>query len=198
MESLLTNFSETHRLLSYLILFLSMFIEGEVVLLLAGVLSHKGYLDIFDIIITAFIGAVLHDLVYWSIGRKLSKTNKKNFLFINLEKIESFLRRLKINNSLYIFISKFAWSLNRIVLMANGYLGISVKDLLRYTIPACLIWSITFVSIGYIFAFETDILKKDLKTASLFIISFIIAVIILENFLRKAIEKGISRQSQKM
>lgn len=43
MESLLTNFSETHRILSYLIVFFSMFIEGEVVLLLASVLSHKEY-----------------------------------------------------------------------------------------------------------------------------------------------------------
>jgi len=80
-----------------------------VVLLLAGVLSHKGYLDIFDVIMIAFVGAVFHDLCYWLIGKNLISKNKKKFLFINLEKIENFLRRLRINNSLYIFISKFAW-----------------------------------------------------------------------------------------
>jgi len=194
MESLLTNFSETHRILSYLIVFFSIFIEGEVVLLLAGVLSHKGYLDIFDVIMIAFVGAILHDLLYWSIGKKLSKTNKKKFLFVNLEKLGNFLCRLRVSNGLYIFISKFAWNLNRIVLMASGYLKVSAKELLRYSVPASLIWSVSLVSMGYIFAFETDILKKDLKTAGLFMAGFIIAIIILENLLRKMIEKRANKQ----
>ena len=195
MESLLTNFSETHRILSYLIVFFSIFIEGEVVLLLAGVLSHKGYLDIFDVIMIAFIGAILHDLLYWSIGRKLSKTNKEKFLFVNLEKLGNFLCRLRVSNGLYIFISKFAWNFNRIVLMASGYLKVSAKELLRYSIPASLIWSTTLVSMGYIFAFEFDILKKDLKTAGLLLLGFVVGIIVLENLLRKMIERRANKPS---
>ena len=189
MESLLTNFSETHRIISYLIIALAILIEGEVVLVLAGVLSHKGYLDIFDVIFFAFAAAVIHDLIYWSIGKKLSASGKKRFLFINLEKVKRFLEKAKINNGLYVFISKFVWNLNRIALIANGYLKMPVKELLRYSIPACLIWSITFVSIGYVFAFETDILKKDLKTAAILLASFIVAIVILENLFRKIVEK---------
>jgi len=193
MESLLTNFSETHRLFSYLIIFFSIFIEGEVVLLLAGVLSHKGYLDIFDVIMIAFVGAVFHDLCYWLIGKNLISKNKKKFLFINLEKLTSLLTRLGNNLGLYIFISKFAWGLNRLVLIASGCLKFSLNELLRYSLPASLVWSTTFVSIGYIFAFELNIIKKDLFTAGLFITGFIILIIILENILRKIIERGISK-----
>ncbi|MDP3015393.1 MAG: VTT domain-containing protein [bacterium] len=189
MESLLTNFSETHRIISYLIIALAILIEGEVVLILAGILSHKGHLDIFNVILFAFAAAVIHDLIYWSIGKKLSASGKKKFLFINLEKIKGFLEKTKINNGLYVFISKFTWNLNRIMLITNGYLKMPIKELLRYSIPACLIWSITFVSIGYVFAFETDVLKKDIKTAALLLMSFIIIIVILENILRKIVEK---------
>ena len=164
-------------------------------MLLAGVLSHKGYLDIFNVIMIVFVGSVLHDLLYWSIGKKLARINKKKFLFVNLEKLGNFLCRLKVNNGLYIFISKFAWNLNRIVLMANGYLKVSAKELLRYSIPACLIWSVTLVSMGYIFAFETDILKKDLKTAGLLLAGFIVVIIVLENLLKKIIKKIASKPS---
>ncbi|MEK9168474.1 MAG: VTT domain-containing protein [Patescibacteria group bacterium] len=189
MESLLMNFSETHRIISYFIIALAILIEGEVVLILAGILSHKGYLDIFDVIFFAFAASVIHDLIYWSIGKKLSASGKKKFLFINLEKIKEFLEKAKINNGLYVFISKFAWNLNRVALITSGYLKMPVKELLRYSIPASLIWSIVFVSIGYIFAFETDVLKKDIKTAAILLTGFIILIVVLENLFRKIVEK---------
>ncbi len=195
MESLLTNFSETHRIISYLIIALAILIEGEVVLILAGILSHKGYLDIFNVILFVFAAAIIHDLIYWSIGKKLSASGKKRFLFINLEKIKEFLEKTKINNGFYIFISKFAWNLNRVVLIINGYLKTPVKELLRYSVPASLIWSIVFVSIGYIFALETDFLKKDLKTAAFLLMGFIIIIVVLENLLRKIIEKRTKKDN---
>lgn len=194
MESLLTNFSETHRILSYLIIFFSIFIEGEIILLLAGVLSHKGYLDIFDVMIIASVATVLHDLLYWSIGQKISKSNREKIWCFNLGKIKRFLEKIKASNGLYIFISKFTWNLNRIILITSGYLKMPLKELLRYSAPASLVWSITFVSLGYVFAFETDILKKDLKTASLLLLGFVMAIIILENLLRKMIEKRANKQ----
>lgn len=189
MESLLVNFSEIHRFLAYAIIFLAVLIEGEIILLLAGVLSRNGYLDIFDAITVAFAAAIIHDLIYWQIGKKLFESNRKRFLFINLEKTASFLERLKVNDGLYIFISKFAWSFNKVILVASGYLQVPLKELLRYSWLAALIWSITFVSLGSIFAYKTDILKKDLKIAALFIISFIAVIIIFENIIQRMIKK---------
>ena len=189
MEAILTNFSETHRIFAYLIIFFSIFIEGEIILLLAGVLSHKGYLDISDVIVVAFVAAVLHDILYWSIGGRLLKTAKQKFLFINLEKIKSFLDKFKIGNGLYIFISKFAWSFNRITLIASGYIKMPLSELLRYSITASIIWSVTLVSLGNIFASETHVLKRDIKTASLLLTGFIVIIVILENLFRKALEK---------
>jgi len=189
MESLLTNFSETHRILSYLIIFFGMFVEGEVILLLAGVLSHRGYLDVFDVMMIASIGAILHDVLYWSIGIKFSRASKGKFLFINLEKTKEFLEKVNFNNGLYIFISKFSWNLNRLALITSGYLKTPIKSLLRYSVPAGIIWSITFTSLGYVFAFETSLLRKDIATAGIFLAIFIVAVIILEVFLKKLLIK---------
>ena len=160
---------------------------------MAGVLSQKGYLDMFEVIMIASAAAILHDLLYWSIGGKLSKTNKKKILFfIDLEKVKAFLGKLRVSNGLYIFISKFAWNLNRVILITSGYMKMPVSELLRYSVPASLVWSITLVSLGYVFAFETDILKKDFKTASLILVGFIVVIIVLENLLRKMLEKRTS------
>ncbi len=189
MESLLTNFSEIHRFLTYAIIFLAVLIEGEIFVLLAGILSRNGYLDIFDAITVVFAAAIIHDLIYWSIGRKLAKTNRKKFLFINLEKAGSFLEKLKINDGFFIFISKFAWSLNKLVLIASGYIKLPLKKLLRYSIFSAFVWSLTFVSLGYVFAHKTNVLRKDLKTATLLIAGFIVIIVVLENLIQVIIKK---------
>jgi membrane protein DedA with SNARE-associated domain len=189
LETLLINFSETHRLLSYLIIVLAVLIEGEVILLLAGVLSRNGYLDIFDVMVVAFAAAIIHDIVYWLIGKRFSKITKKRFLFVNFDKIQTFLEKTEVYNGFYIFISKFAWNFNRIVLIASGYLKIPIKRVLYYSAPACFIWAIVFVSLGYIFAYKTDILHKSLETAALFLTGFIAIIVFLENIFRKILKK---------
>lgn len=189
LETLLINFSETHRLLSYLIIVLAVLIEGEVVLLLAGVLSRNGYLDIFDVMVIAFAAAIIHDIVYWLIGKRFSKITKKRFLFINFDKIQAFLEKTEVYNGFYIFISKFAWNFNRLVLIASGYLKIPIKRVLYYSVPACFIWTVTFVSLGYIFAYKTNILHKNFETAAIFLTIFIAAVVFLENIFRKMLKR---------
>ncbi|MEW5907898.1 MAG: hypothetical protein AB1643_01820 [Patescibacteria group bacterium] len=197
MENLLINFSETHRIIAYIIIFLGVFLEGEFVLILGGILSRNGYLDILDLVIFSFLAVAIHDIVYWHIGSHLAKTNKKRFLFINLEKLENLLEKLKINSGLYIFISKFTWNFNRIVLMASGYIKTPLKKMFIYSLPANFIWSITFVSLGYIFAFKTDILKQEIKKALLILTVFIVVFIILEIILRAIIGNLFNKNNDK-
>ena len=188
-EFLLTNFSEIHRILVYVIVFLGMFVEGEAVLLLAGILVRSGKLDYFDTIFIAFIAVLLHDIVYWFIGRKVSESGRKKIWFFNLGKLEPFLDKIKKNDGLYIFVSKFAWNLNRIILMANGYLKTSFNKLIRYTLPAAFIWTVTFVSLGFVFANKIDILKKDVKTVAILFMAFLLGVIFLENIIQRIFNK---------
>jgi membrane protein DedA with SNARE-associated domain len=184
-ESLLINFSEIHRAFAYLAMFLGMFIEGELILILAGILIRGGHLDFFDTLFIAFVAVVLHDIVYWLIGKKLAERGKQKFLFFNLERISPILEKIKNNNELYIFVSKFAWNLNRFVLIASGYIGTPFKKFIRYSLPAGFIWAITFISLGFIFAQKTEILKKDLKTVAVSLTIFLLAVIVLENLFQK-------------
>ncbi len=190
MEQFFANFSEVHRILTYIIIFLGMFIEGEVVLILSGILVRGGSINFLNVVIFAFSAVVIHDIAYWFIGKKLSQLHKKKFLFFNLEKMESLFNKIKSREGLYIFASKFAWNTNRFVLLSSGYMKTPFKRLLRNSIPAALIWTIAFVSLGFVFADQAGILKKDLKKVAIFITILLIAVILLENVFRKIIAKS--------
>ena len=188
MEEILLNFSRTHEIASYIIVFFSIFIEGAIITLVAGVLSAKNYLDINYVILAAFLASVLHDLLFWYLGKNILHLKKTRFL-VNIEKTENLIRKLKNHNGLYISISKFSWGFNRIVLAAAGIMKTPLKKLLSYSIPSCLVWSIAVAYLGNIFSSKIDILGKGLKTASLFVILLIVIFIVLENIIRKFFER---------
>lgn len=186
MESLLTNFSEIHRVLAYLLIFFGMFIEGEVVLIVAGVLIRAGNIDFFDTLVVAFFGTIAHDIAYWQIGRWFFASQKDKFFFINVGKLGPFLTKLHKSDT-YIFTSKFTWAFNRLILIASGYRNTSLRDLLKFAVPAAAIWSITLVSLGYIFAHKTDIIKKDIFTIIISITVFVAALYLLENVFQRTL-----------
>jgi membrane protein DedA with SNARE-associated domain len=189
LEQILLNFSEFHRFLTYAAIFLGMFIEGEIILVLSGILIKSGQIYFLETFAIAFMGAVMHDFGFWLVGKKLLKTDRKKFLFFNLEKIKAFLDKFNNFNAVYVFISKFGWSINRVVLISSGYLKVSVQKLIKYSLLANLFWVAIFISIGYTFAGTTEILKKDVKLFSILVTVFIIAIIVIENLIQKFIKK---------
>ena len=185
----MAHFSETHQVLIYAIIFLGMFIEGEVILVLSGIIIRGHGLDFFDTLIVAAIAVIIHDIAYWYLGVLIAETKRKKILFINLEKVAAFLGSFKKRSGAYIFISKFAWSMNRFVLLTAGYFKTPLKKLLTYSIPVAIIWTTTLLSVGYIFAEKTALLRKDLKIFMISIAIFLIAIIIIENAFQRLLKK---------
>jgi membrane protein DedA with SNARE-associated domain len=52
----------------YLILFIGTFAEGETILVMAGFLAHRGYLELQWVILTAFLGTLGVDQLFYYVG----------------------------------------------------------------------------------------------------------------------------------
>lgn len=189
MESLLANFTQIGFAATYAIVFAGMFIEGEAFLILAGILVRGQVIDYMDTIVVAFFAVILHDIGYWFIGKKLGMAKKEKFWFINMEKAEKVFKKLKKREGLYIFMSKFAWGMNRFVLLSSGYFNTPLKKLVKYSIPAAFIWTTTFVSVGYVFADRAGLWKKDIKTVTVFAAAFFIGMILIEHQVGRSIKE---------
>lgn len=182
---ILTHFAETHKILLYAILFSGMFIEGEMVLIFVGVLVRGRSIHYFDAIVIAFLAVLLHDVGYWYIGKQLAKVKKDRIFGINLRKAEKLFVRLKKREGLYIFTSKFAWGMNRFVLISSGYFQTKLEKLVKYSAGAAIIWTTTLISLGYIFAEQTAILKKDIRIVALGFAALFLAVFYVGHELKK-------------
>ena len=189
LETILFAFAHIGAMATYTIIFAGMFVEGEFFLILAGILVRGQVIDYWDTITIAFCAVVLHDMGYWLIGTRLSASKRKKFLFINLEKAEAVFKRLGKRQGLYLFMSKFAWGMNRFVLLSSGYFATPFKKLVRYSIPAAFVWTTTFVSLGYMFAERAGAWKKDIRAVLLFAAALFALLVYIEHQIGKSIEE---------
>ena len=66
LESLLTTYG-------YPIIIIATFLEGETVMILAGVAAHLAYLSLYIVIICGFSGTLIGDQLYFFLGRRHGK-----------------------------------------------------------------------------------------------------------------------------
>ncbi len=188
---LFLSFIHNHESLVYLAVLVAIIIEGDISLLIFGALSKERVLNFSYVIPIAIIGALIHDFIFWKIGMRLKKIGKKKYMFVDFGKMDGFLERMRPAIGIYIVLSKFVWNFNRVILVSSGYLGLQAKKLFKLSLLSGFLWSLIFMSIGYVFADQTDIFKHRIETAGLFIGLAIVIMIVFENYLRKILKRYV-------
>ncbi|MFA6136198.1 MAG: hypothetical protein WC705_02475 [Candidatus Paceibacterota bacterium] len=185
----LNSFIDQYSNFAYLIVFLAIIIEGDVSLLLFGALSKEHYVKFWEVYVIAIVAAAIHDIIFWNIGDRIAKSNRTKYLFFDFIKAKAFLERMRPLAGIFIFLSKFAWNLNRVVLVCVGYIRIDFKTFVKYSIPVAILWPLIFLSVGYVFADQTQIFKQKIEIAGLFIIGILVLLVVFELKLKTIFKK---------
>ena len=67
------HFIEVHAIIVYLILFLGVIIEGEIVVIFAGIFTYLGSIDVFIALSSVILGGVAKSFIGYSVGSYLQK-----------------------------------------------------------------------------------------------------------------------------
>ena len=189
MESEFAQLIHQYQSLIYLIVFAAVIIEGDISLLLFGVLARERIINYLWLLPVAITAAVVHDLIFWKIGRRLSKIKRKKYLFFDFDKAGNFLDKIKSNIGIYIILSKFAWNFNRVVIVSSGYLMIPIKKFLKYSVPSAFLWVVSLTSLGYAFADQTRIFHKRIGEAAFLVVLVVVIMIVFEIYLKEILRK---------
>ena len=134
----------------YIILFVWSILEGETGLVMAGVLSHTGDMDLGTSIVVAGLGGFTGDMIYFFIGRynkkyihKLLKTQRRKFALATV--------LLNKYGWLVIFIQRYLYGLRTIIPIAIGTTRYSTKMFATINLIAAMIWAAITISLAYIF-----------------------------------------------
>lgn len=142
------NFEALIEQYGYAAVLIGTFFEGETILVIAGFLSHQGYLMLRGVIAAAFTGAMLGDQLYFHIGRWKGQEfiASRPRLVRHRHKVESFLHKHQV---LLILGFRFVYGLRTVTPLILGATTISAWRFFMLNTAGALLWSVAIGLAGF-------------------------------------------------
>src|SRR3989338_6295073 len=130
--NLLISLVEHHQVLAYVIIFLGLIFEGEIIAISVGILAHLGALNFWFSIFFILVGAISKTLIFYELGEFLyKKFNHHRFFQYIQKRVYNTLPRFKDKPFSAIFASNFIIGVNYLVIIFCGYEKIDYKKILK-------------------------------------------------------------------
>jgi membrane protein DedA with SNARE-associated domain len=163
-------------------------VEGDITLLLAGVLAHNAYFGHFSFLkvyIFGTLGGMVGDTIAYLIGRIFQKT-VRNYSFYKMAqpRIERLIEKF---GAFSLIVSKYIYGVRTAMCIFNGVGRMPFHKFLLHDFISCSLWVLILSSVGYFFSGAITTIIGDFKqigVAVFFIALFgIIIFYLIERFL---------------
>jgi membrane protein DedA with SNARE-associated domain len=126
------------------------FFEGETVLGLAGLASHRGYLDLPWVIICGFLGTLFGDQLYFHIGRirGIRALEKRPYWKARARRVFDILHRHQLP---LVLGFRFLYGVRTVTPFLLGASGISPVRFLLLNVFGASVWAVLVGLAGYLF-----------------------------------------------
>ena len=166
----------------YLALFLYSFGGGMIGLAVASIFAFSGDLNIYYVIIVAFISNLLGDQFLFTIARN-NKDYAKDMMQKHKRKIALSILMMRKYGSLVVFVQKYLYGIKTLIPLVMGLSKYNSKKFLILNILSSAIWAVLVGSLAY---FMGQIVLDTLEEYKVYGIAFLIAIVLLVSyFMRK-------------
>src|SRR4051812_24540498 len=132
----------------YALVFLGTLAEGETVLVLAGFFAHRGYLDLGGVMLTAFVGAVCGDQLFFHLGRRHAKALLERFPRLR-PKVNLALQRVEDHQVKIVLSMRFLWGLRIALPVALGLTTMDARRFFWLNLTSAAVWACVFSFVGF-------------------------------------------------
>jgi membrane protein DedA with SNARE-associated domain len=162
----------------YLALFLGTFFEGETVLVLAGFLAFRGYMDIKVVMAVAFLGSYAGDQLWYFLGRRHGRK-----LLARKPRWQSMgdraLDHIRRHPDLWVLGFRFVYGLRTVMPVAIGLSGYPPRRYLLLNGLGALIWSAALGLAAYHFGALLEGMLGNIKKYELWVLGGLILLGVL-------------------
>lgn len=142
-----------HHLIStygYSAVLILTFLEGEAILILAGVAAHRGYLELHWVMVAAFVGTFLGDQLYFYLGYRFGPglIERRPAWHPASQRIARLLQR---HETLLILTFRFLYGLRTVASFVFGVARIPKRRFLALNALGALLWAVSIAWGGYWF-----------------------------------------------
>jgi membrane protein DedA with SNARE-associated domain len=122
-------------------------LEGDVALLVAGMMAHLGLLEMPAVLATGFAGLVTSDAIWFAIGRAYADWLQRSRIYRRAAPIVE--RLAGRAGPIQIVIARLVYGTRVASMLFWGARGLPVRHFLLLDALGCAVWTVTFVSLGY-------------------------------------------------
>jgi membrane protein DedA with SNARE-associated domain len=143
-------------------------LEGETVVILAGIMAHSGYLQLPWVIGIAFGGAFCADQFCFQVGKRKGKLflAKRPHWEPRIDKVRRFLVRYQ---AVAVLSYRFIYGMRTITPIVIGASGFSTRRFVILNFCSTLLWSAAVASAGYFFGNVVEAVLRDFQRYELVI-----------------------------
>lgn len=182
-------FINDHAVLAYALLFIDVVLEGEIALLVSGIMVHLGIVKLSILLPVLISGAVLKTVLGYYLGVYLRRKYGEHKLFHYFErKVLALLPNFNAKPFWSIIISKFLYGINNFVLIFSGYERIKLSLFLKAEFISSIIWLGSLFVLGYVFSYAAIAVTHTISTFILTIFLFLLCFFILERLINMFVE----------
>ena len=174
---------------SYIIIFLGMMVEGDILLFTVGFLANRGYFAIDMALLTVFLGTLIGDNLWYVLGEIINENSVFGRFVIRLTK--PFDEHLRARTFRTIFITKFAYGLHRATLLKLGMLRVSFKKFIESDIIASTFWIFLVGGLGYLSSASFILIKHYLRYTELTLLFGLILFILISHLITNISKKEL-------
>lgn len=184
-----------HRFFGYVILFIAMVLEGEMFLIVAGMLASIEAFDGKDVLWISFAGVVIGNIMWYNIGAKLKNARLTRRILRRAERIMMFfLPEFRVNPFKSIFFSKFIYGANRATVVMSGVLHVPFKLFFKAEFFASIVWVLLYFGIGYLFGYAALSATHKIGELALMALFFVVAFILIQKLITHQYERHERRK----
>lgn len=157
----------------YVALLLGTFLEGETVVLIAGFLARRGYLELPLVIAVAFFGTFFIDQVFFYLGRTKGAAilDRRPGWKVKASPVRSLMQRHQV---WLILGFRFLYGLRTVTPLLLGVSGVAPLRFFLLDGIAALAWASIFGTLGYFLGHAVGALLGEAKRYELWIIALFV------------------------
>lgn len=159
----------------YFALFLGTFFEGETILVLAGFLAFRGYMDINLVVLTAFFGSYAGDQLWYFMGRRHGRAilaRKPRWQAMG----DRALDHIRRHPDIWVLSFRFVYGLRTVMPVAIGLSGYPPRRYLLLNGIGAAVWALALGAAAYHFGAILEGMLGNVKKYELWVLGGLLAL----------------------